>query len=177
MNINIYLLDLIHDERKINPFLIDIAQFISDQAIWITSIILLLLALILRNDYQKVFIRVVIGLSIVSIVNYLFDKTIDFPRPFELGLTNNYINHSPNNSFPSSHMFIASTMAFTYLLFNKIKVGVVLLMIALAVGWSRIYLGVHFPVDIVGSLIFSFSLCCFVRLIFNKKNTIKHIKI
>ncbi|MFW2001242.1 phosphatase PAP2 family protein [Acinetobacter ursingii] len=35
------------------------------------------------------------------------------------------------------------------------------ILIAALVGWSRIYLGVHFPLDIVGAMILAFVLVNF----------------
>uniref|UniRef100_UPI003FD7AA7F phosphatase PAP2 family protein n=2 Tax=unclassified Pseudomonas TaxID=196821 RepID=UPI003FD7AA7F len=35
------------------------------------------------------------------------------------------------------------------------ELGVLMLLLGMSVGWARIYLGVHFPFDIAGSLLIS----------------------
>ena len=58
------------------------------------------------------------------------------------------------SSFPSNHTIIIATLAFT-LLFDRRWAGWGWATLALAavVGLSRVYLGVHFPLDIAGGLL------------------------
>ncbi len=55
-------------------------------------------------------------------------------------------------SFPSQHMAIFSALAISMFLINK-KAGLVFSFIAILVGISRIIIGVHYPIDILGGLI------------------------
>lgn len=59
------------------------------------------------------------------------------------------------NSFPSGHSTSAFALAlFIVLVFNMRKTGWLMLLIAVTVGYSRVYLAVHFPVDVYfGSII------------------------
>lgn len=50
-------------------------------------------------------------------------------------------------SFPSSHATVAFALAFTVFWFNK-SWGIPLLIAAFLVGWGRIYVGVHYPLDV-----------------------------
>lgn len=58
-----------------------------------------------------------------------------------------------HKSFPSSHATIAFALAFTVFWFNK-SWGAPLLLAALLVGWGRVYVGVHYPLDVaVGAVL------------------------
>jgi undecaprenyl-diphosphatase len=81
-------------------------------------------------------------------------------RPFMDGLGKIIVNHVPENSFPSDHttfMFAIALVLYTKLE-NKI-IGEVLLFLALISGLSRVVIGVHYPMDIVGSIFIAIISC------------------
>lgn len=87
-----------------------------------------------------------LALGLVQIIGALAYR----PRPFEIGLGLNLMNHAPENSFPSDHATLMFAMAVSLALSPLRKFGLVLLPLGLAVGWGRVYLGTHFPLDILG---------------------------
>jgi undecaprenyl-diphosphatase len=60
------------------------------------------------------------------------------------------VRHAADNSFPSDHASVAFAAAFAVLVFHR-RLGVLLLLLAVAVGIDRILVGVHYPVDVVAS--------------------------
>lgn len=63
-----------------------------------------------------------------------------------------------SKSFPSNHAANTAAVAITVFLFTGLKIGLPVLAIAAVIGYSRIYCGVHFPLDVgagwlVGGLI------------------------
>jgi len=53
-----------------------------------------------------------------------------------------------HKSFPSSHATIAFALAFTIFWFNK-PLGIVMLILAALVAWGRVFVGVHYPLDVI----------------------------
>lgn len=81
----------------------------------------------------------------------LFDRD----RPFiELG-TCVFGMKPSSDSFPSGHTLTAFTVATVFCLFNlKNRILCAFTMLfALLIGYTRIYLGVHFPSDILGGMV------------------------
>ncbi|KVD88675.1 phosphoesterase [Burkholderia sp. ABCPW 14] len=73
------------------------------------------------------------------------------PRPFVLGIGTQLIPHAPDGSFPSDHTtFVCSVAAGLLIASTTRAAGLALAVIAVVVGWGRIYVGVHWPLDIAG---------------------------
>jgi len=73
------------------------------------------------------------------------------PRPFVTGGFRPLIDHVADNGFPSDHVLLLASLASLVFCFDK-KFSIPLWIIALAVGFSRLYAGIHHFVDIMGSL-------------------------
>lgn len=73
------------------------------------------------------------------------------PRPFIIGLGHTLIEHRPSTSFPSNHGIVFFTYAWVLAIFGRGGVARMVAGLGLAVAWARIYLGVHYPLDMAGS--------------------------
>lgn len=74
------------------------------------------------------------------------------PRPFMIGLGHAWIPHAADSSFPSDHMTVFAGIGLTLLLDGVFWWAVVTLFVGLCVAWARVFLGVHFPLDMVGAV-------------------------
>ncbi len=70
-------------------------------------------------------------------------------------------------SFPSGHSMNGMTAAMALFLNNK-KIGIPALIIALLIGFSRMYHFVHFPTDILGGFCVGFAVAIAMNYIFDK---------
>ncbi|MCK4428049.1 MAG: phosphatase PAP2 family protein [candidate division Zixibacteria bacterium] len=70
------------------------------------------------------------------------------------------VNCTKAYSFPSSHAMNIFTGA-TLLSFSYRKIKVILFIIAILVSYSRIYVGVHYPFDVLAGVILGFF-CAFI---------------
>lgn len=88
-----------------------------------------------------------IAVIIVKLIHLFFFE----PRPFIDYDISPLIQHKADASFPSRHTLIAAVIAFSYIYF-KSKWAPLFLLLMLWVGISRIYVGVHYPLDIIGGI-------------------------
>jgi undecaprenyl-diphosphatase len=75
------------------------------------------------------------------------------PRPFadHPKSTLLLVHHGADNSFPSDHASVAFAIAFAVLVFHR-RLGILLLVVAAGVGLDRIFVGVHYPIDVLTSV-------------------------
>ena len=74
---------------------------------------------------------------------------VDHPRQTLL-----LVHHAADNSFPSDHASLALAIAFAVTAFHR-RLGLLLLLGAACIGADRIFIGVHYPVDVLASLLVS----------------------
>ena len=98
-----------------------------------------------------------LGLGVVQVIGLALYR----PRPFEDGLGLNLMNHIPENSFPSDHATLMFALAVSLAMSPMRRVGLWLLPLGLAVGWGRVYMGVHYPLDILGGAVLG-TVCALV---------------
>lgn len=71
-------------------------------------------------------------------------------RPFVAGHFTPYFSHGNDNGFPSDHTLFASFLMYLSWRYSK-KWGLVLFVLAVLIGLSRVQAGVHHLIDILGS--------------------------
>lgn len=100
------------------------------------------------------------------VVNQFIGLVYFHPRPFMMGLGYQYIPHPPDNSFPSDHATFLWSLGLALAALGAFRRWAIVFTISgIAVAWARIYVGVHFPFDMVGSLGVSLTVKRFTGLI------------
>ncbi|MCA8867349.1 MAG: undecaprenyl-diphosphatase [Rhodobacteraceae bacterium] len=76
------------------------------------------------------------------------------PRPFAVGAGHMLMDHAVDASFPSDHTTVLFSVALSLLARTASRRwGMSALVVGIGTGWARVYLGVHWPLDIAGSLL------------------------
>jgi len=89
-------------------------------------------------------------------INLLIGVFYFHPRPFMDSMGVALLSHKPENSFPSDHTTFVVSIALILLSFKSTRIlGMVATIFALWSGVARVYCGVHYPFDIIGSIIVS----------------------
>jgi len=113
-----------------------------------------------KNEAIYAFFSVIVALLLNQIISLLYYHN----RPFVDGVGTLLIKHSPDSSFPSDHTTFLFAIAFSLLL-SKIRLSSLLLVFALIGGLARVFVGVHYPFDILGGVLTGFLGAGFIYII------------
>ena len=165
--LNLSLFSWINASPEATNTSIRFAIFIANDLLY--CMILLFAWFWLRGNYdtKKQILKAFIFTSIAILISQCISHVYYHPRPFVMEVGRTLIYHAPNGSFPSDHMLIFSSIAFSYLFSAQRKLGIFLLIMAWLVAWSRVYLGVHFPLDMLGAFLLAFALNFFGLKLWN----------
>ena len=165
--LNLSLFSWINASPEASNTSIHFAIFIANDLLY--CMILLFAWFWLRGNYdtKKQILKAFIFTSIAILISQCISHVYYHPRPFVMEVGRTLIYHAPNGSFPSDHMLIFSSIAFSYLFSAQRKLGIFLLVMAWLVAWSRVYLGVHFPLDMLGAFLLAFALNFFGLKLWN----------
>jgi undecaprenyl-diphosphatase len=165
--INLVWFHLINDMAGRN-FILDTAMIFA--AKYIVYIVSLYLAYIwfVRSKYRQEVLfagyAALLGLGINSIIDLFYFH----PRPFMIPTGILLIPYASETSFPSDHATIMFSISLMLLLFKDLRrSGAILFILSLISGLARIYAGLHFPMDIAGSLLVAFFSVCILLVLKN----------
>ena len=102
-----------------------------------------------RLDLLQILLAAGLALVLAEAITFVWPQ----PRPFAFHVGTQYLEPSQRPGLPSDHVTLFWSLALGTLRTRKFALwGFPLLAVGLLVGWSRIYLGLHFPLDIAAAL-------------------------
>lgn len=168
ISIDVFMHDLVVNNLR-SDGLTFIMLFITNFCNPIILILLSLVILLICKD-KKMGLIIMINLFVSILLNIIFKGIIQRDRPLE-----DFLITESGYSFPSGHSMVS--MAYygliIYFIYKKIKdkrvrniLMILIGLLILAIGFSRIYLGVHFASDVIGGFLISIIyLVCAIKLL------------
>ena len=134
---------------------------ITNAKIWMPFILLAWLGMIFsgRRNLRVLALILLVGVGANDLIcARLLKKNIGRLRPCSLEQTETFkcrllLPKKGSKSFPSNHASNTAAFAGIVLFYAGIKVGLPFLLLSFIVGYSRVYVGVHFPLDVVAGWI------------------------
>lgn len=154
----LYFLQELH-----NPVLDKIMLFVTslgnEGLLWIGIAVVMLFF----KKYRKCGISIGVALLLMEITgNLVLKELIMRDRPCWIDPTVELLLKAPSSySFPSGHTFAGFAASVTIFLNHK-KEGIAAIIVASLIAFSRMYLFVHFPTDILGGMVFGTGIAVLV---------------
>jgi undecaprenyl-diphosphatase len=160
LNEALFLLINAHDSPS--AVVLTMAKVMADQAIWLAPMALIIGWFRGTERTRMLMLEATASGLAGLLINQVIGLFWQHPRPFMIGLGNTFIPHVADSSFPSDHLTLLWSIAFSFLMHQRPRLaGVVLALLGLPVAWARIYLGVHFPLDMLGAALVALASACF----------------
>jgi undecaprenyl-diphosphatase len=127
------------------------AKFFAEYVLYALPLFFIFLWFFGTKAQKEIVLKSLLVIFISLCIGQLIIMFFPHPRPFMMGVGRTLIVHAPNASFPSHHMIFFSAVFISHFLAKNYKISLIFFILTLLVAWSRIYLGVHFPFDMIGA--------------------------
>ncbi|PEA55622.1 undecaprenyl-diphosphatase [Bacillus pseudomycoides] len=151
---NIDVFRVINDLGKQYSFLNSAMVFLAEYMVYILGLIIIVYWFTGSRKGRMMVIQAMIAFVIAEVIGKIAGKFYFNYQPFAVFPdVNKLVDHAVDNSFPSDHTILFFSICFSLCLVRK-KTGWLWLILAFCVAISRIWVGVHYPFDVViGALI------------------------
>ncbi len=150
--------------------------FISDKLLYLSVLIILIAFLVWKRPLNfkfKVFsIFALANLLALGLIVFVFNEIWPRPRPFESLDQVRQLVEETGFSFPSRHATISFLLSVFVFKYNK-KLSFLILFFAILVSLGRIFVGVHYPADVLAGAILGLV----IGLIFTRNGFVDSTKI
>jgi len=133
----------------------------ANDIVWILLALMACFWFMGRETDQRLVFYAGLTSAVALLGDILLSPIINHPRPFVALGFHPLIPHAVDPSFPSSHATLAFAIAFA-VWFVKRRWGTAMIALAILTGVARVYVGVHYPADIIGAAVLSFLSACVV---------------
>lgn len=119
-----------------------------------------------RQGSRGALLATALGVSVALGINQLLGSLWYEPRPFMTGLGHTFAFHAVENSFPSDHATFMWSLGFGLITTSAARRwGALVCLAGLLVAWARVYLGLHFPIDMTASFLVAIVGCGIARTV------------
>lgn len=152
MNYALFL--VLNAPARPNGTTLAIATFFAEYVVWLIPIVIGIGWLRGGENRRKSLLEATASGLAGLIANQLIGLFWQHPRPFAVGLGHTFVAHVADSSFPSDHLTLFWAVSFSFLLHSgQRRASLALTVLGIPVAWARVYVGVHFPIDMLGSIL------------------------
>lgn len=157
---NMELFRLINNLANKNAVLDKIMIFFSKDVPYIFMAVIVMVFILgikeKRCEYRKIALSTIVITIINLILNLIIRSIVHVDRPFIHNKVNLLLPHDTASSFPSNHATGTMSIALGLGKYNRI-LGMIMTILSIIVSFSRVYVGHHYPMDVIGAYIIVFA--------------------
>jgi undecaprenyl-diphosphatase len=174
--LNTHYFRLINDLGKDYPPLNPVFVFIAEYFLYLLVVPLLLFLFAPKFRNRMLVLSAVLSVAAAEILRIGVGKLHSNLQPFaELPDVNQLIEKTVGNSFPSDHTILFFSFCTTFALFSK-RFGWLWMLLGILVGISRIWVGVHYPADVIAGALTAIAAAVFVYAFITRTSFIRRFE-
>ncbi|MCY6959855.1 undecaprenyl-diphosphatase [Clostridium brassicae] len=157
MNMELFRLinNLANKNEALDWIMIFFSKYMPYIFVMVVGVVFILGVIKENSDYRKsvvsTFVITIINLALSFIVGHIYFEE----RPFVHNKVNLLLPHAEDASFPSDHSIGTMSIALGLKKHNKL-LSRMFFVLSIIVGFSRVYVGNHYPMDVIGAYIVVF---------------------
>ncbi|WP_025149523.1 undecaprenyl-diphosphatase [Bacillus sp. H1a] len=173
--LNIDAFRAINDLGKQYSSLNSTMVFLAEYMVYFLGLIIMVYWFTQSRKNKMMIIQAMVAFVTAEIIGKLVRHLHLNYQPFAvLPNVNKLVDHAVDNSFPSDHTILFFSICFSFWLVRK-KTGWLWLVLAFCVAISRIWVGVHYPFDVVTGALIGIISALFSYWLTPKITFIKHL--
>ncbi|MBU5537230.1 MAG: phosphatase PAP2 family protein [Candidatus Aenigmatarchaeota archaeon] len=142
----------------------DFILFYFDKLSYVIYALLILFSIIKNRNLA---VLLMLALIFTGVFIHMLKQAIGRERPYEVLNARLLVAPETNKSFPSNHAaqaFLVATLVFSYYR----RLGILLFPFAIVISLGRVYLGVHYPSDVIVGAVLGVIIALVFKLTFYK---------
>ena len=173
--VNISLFRLVNDLGKEYTYLNPVFSFIAEYMVLILALGVVIIWFTRDKNNRIMILCATITFICAFTIGKISGQFHSNYQPFvELSDVNKLIEKEKDNSFPSDHTILFFSYCISFWLFKR-GWSILWIMLAFLVGISRIWVGVHYPLDVIAGILISFATAIFIYYTVPKLSVTKNI--
>ena len=150
--VDLRLFHAIHSPMPPSPAMLHVARVLADGPLILTALLLGWMLMVPRQSMRLIALKASGATAAALLANLIIGLVWDRARPFVAGVGQAWVSHAATGSFPSDHLTVQWVVAGMLLLDRRSRIwGIGIALLGLPMAWARIYLGVHYPGDMLGA--------------------------
>jgi undecaprenyl-diphosphatase len=152
MNLEIFRLinNLAYKNNALDKIMIIFSKYVPYAFMVILALVFIIGITNNNLDYRKTAVSTFVITVINLILVFLIGNIYYVYRPFVHNKVNLLFPHVEDASFPSDHATGTMSIALGLSKYNKL-LSIILTILSVVVGFSRVYVGHHYPLDVIGA--------------------------
>lgn len=156
--------NFINNKVQQYPLIDNVMIIFAEYVQYAFGILIILLWIKNKTNYRVIAFQTLFAIILAYSINRIVEIFIYRERPFISHSIKQLVDHTANSSFPSDHATAAIVIA-TTLWLSAYRSKYIWFILALGVAFSRVWVGVHYPLDVIAGIVHGILIASFTRYV------------